>query len=311
MHRCRPACPYARPLSRVGDQRVDRVGQSAPRSRRVVGVVVHQRARYRRRRPPRECRRHRRPPPRSRRPSPRGSRCPTAHTPTGTRKPLLPRGFRESCRSGASPGPRTRRCGRAASSCTADAHLVGDLRGVRRAGAQHQLNLGANWCAAATRCATPFCRVIRPTNATIGPVGSTPSSASTDPSDAGRGRVPDVGVDAVADDVHPVGIQRRIGAQHVVAHAGADRDHRVGGLDRGAAPPRTRPGSHRRAARPSTVASAPANARSARAECRRAAPPDARPSRCTRCANARRWPPRRRWPSPGRPTASTAPRWRP
>ncbi|SHY71552.1 Uncharacterised protein [Mycobacteroides abscessus subsp. abscessus] len=40
---------------------------------------------------------------------------------------------------------------------------------------------GENRCAAATRCASPFCRVIRPTNATIGRVRSTPSPASTDP----------------------------------------------------------------------------------------------------------------------------------
>ena len=44
--------------------------------------------------------------------------------------------------------------------------------------------------------------------------------------------VPDIGVDAVADHVDPVRVQRRIGMQHVGAHPGADGDHRGGRFDR-------------------------------------------------------------------------------
>src|SRR6478609_11987274 len=47
---------------------------------------------------------------------------------------------------------------------------------------------GVNRCAAAIRCGTPFWRVILPTNATIGRVVSTPSSARTDsPGSGGAG----------------------------------------------------------------------------------------------------------------------------
>ena len=165
---------------RVGDECVDRFGQSGLEELRVVRRRSAPTARSGGRPPPRGCRRRRRPPPPSRTPSPRGSRYPTARTPTGIRKLLLLRVFRGSSRSAASRAPRTRRCGRADSSCTASVTSAA-ISGVSGAPAHStSCTSGANWCAAATRCATPFCRVIRPTNATIGRVGSTPSSASTD-----------------------------------------------------------------------------------------------------------------------------------
>ncbi len=180
MQRCRPACSVLAGPLRVGDQRVDRVGQPALEERRVARVVVHQQARSDGRRPPRGCRRRRRPPPPSRTPSPRGSRFPAARTPTGTRKLLLLRVFRGSCRSAASRAPRTRRCGRGPAPAPPTVTSAA-ISGVSGAPAHSTSCIsGANWWAAATRCATPFCRVIRPTNATIGRVGSTPSSSSTD-----------------------------------------------------------------------------------------------------------------------------------
>ena len=60
---------------------------------------------------------------------------------------------------------------------------------------------------------------------------------STDSLGLGWGRVPDVGVDAVLDHVHPGRVQRRVRRQHVVAHAGTHRDHRIGGLHGGALHP--------------------------------------------------------------------------
>jgi hypothetical protein len=42
------------------------------------------------------------------------------------------------------------------------------------------------------------------------------------------------GVDAVVDDVHPVGVHVRVAREHVPAHAARDRDDRVGVLERGA-----------------------------------------------------------------------------
>ena len=42
--------------------------------------------------------------------------------------------------------------------------------------------------------------------------------------------VPDLGVDAVVDHVHPAGVERRVGVQDVAAHAGAHRDDGVGRL---------------------------------------------------------------------------------
>ena len=185
MQRCRPAIPYRRGLLRIGDQRVDRRGQVGLERPRVGRVVVHQRARSRRRRPPPGYRRHRRRPPPSRRPSPPDSRCPAARTPMGRRKLLRPKEFRESCRSAASRAPRTRRCAPRPARSTRAATSAA-ISGVSGAPAHSTSWIsGANWCAAATRCATPFCRVIRPTNATIGRVGSTPRSASTESSASG------------------------------------------------------------------------------------------------------------------------------
>ena len=58
---------------------------------------------------------------------------------------------------------------------------------------------GSKWWVAAIRWPTPFCRVIRPTNDAIGAFRSTPLSIS---SRALLGGLVDLGVDAVADDVH-------------------------------------------------------------------------------------------------------------
>ena len=68
------------------------------------------------------------------------------------------------------------------SSCTA-AVTSAAISGVSGAPAHStSCTSGEKRWAAATRWATPFCLVIRPTNATIGRAGSTPSSASTDSS---------------------------------------------------------------------------------------------------------------------------------
>ena len=311
MQRCRPACPYCARLLRVGDQCVDRLGQPALEDRRVARVVVHQQRRSDRRRPPRGCRRHRRPPPPSRTPSPPDSRCPAARTPTGRRKPLLLRVFRGSCRSAASPAPRTRRCGRGPAPAPPSVTSAA-ISGVSGAPAHNtSCTSGANWCAAATRCATPFCRVIRPTNATIGRLGSTPSSASTDsPGSGSAGYQTSVSI-PLRTTCTRFGIQRRVGAQHVVAHAGADRDHRVGGLDRGRLHPRRHPVAAAELLglpRPHRLERMRGqHVRDAVQQRGQVPGQPGVPGVRVHDGGLRR----RRWPSPGRPTASTAPGWRP
>ena len=204
MQRCRPAWPYWRALSGSATSELTASASRCSKNARVARRRSAPAARSDGPRPPRGCRRRRRPPLPSRRPSPRGSRCPAVRTPTGTRKPLLLRVFRGSCRSAASPAPRTPRCGRRASSCTA-AVTSAAISGVSGAPAHNTSWIsGAKWWAAATRCATPFCRVIRPTKATIGRLRSTPSSASTESPGCGSAGIPDVGVDPVAHHVHPV-----------------------------------------------------------------------------------------------------------
>ena len=115
-------------------------------------------------------------------------------------------------------------------------HLGRDLRGVRGACAQHQLDLGREVVGRRDQMRDPLLP------------GDPPDEGHDRASQVdaelvehrvvglrllARDRIPDVGVDPVAHHVHPVGIQRGIRAQHVVTHARADCDHRVGGLDRG------------------------------------------------------------------------------
>ena len=70
----------------------------------------------------------------------------------------------------------------ALSSATSDS-ISAAISGVSGAPA-HNTNWASGWKsrAARTRCGTPFCRVIRPTNATIGRSGSTPWRRSTESS---------------------------------------------------------------------------------------------------------------------------------
>ena len=191
-------------------------------------------------------------------------------------------------------------------------HFGGDLRGVGRSGAQHQLHVRAEMVRGRQQVGDALLPGDPPDERHDGP-------AAVD-AEVGQHR-PGRRIPAPAGYHTSVSIPLRmtctrlgssvgVDPQHVVAHTGADRDHGVGGQSPRSAPPTTTPGSRRRAARPSTAAAAPANARSAHGGCRRATRPDARPSRCTRCGNARRWPPRRHWPSPDRTTTSTAPGWR-
>ncbi len=123
------------------------------------------------------------------------------------------------------------------------------------------------------RCRTPFCRVIRPTNAAIGRSGSTPSSASTDPRpSAPVAGMPRLGVDAVAHHVDRVGSRRGIGVAARRCRIPRSPRSPRRRTRRRCVRPSERPGSRRRAARPSTAGAAPANARSGHAACRTAAP---------------------------------------
>ena len=94
---------------------------------------------------------------------------------------------------------------------------------------------GGSSFAARNRYGRPFCRVIRPTNVTLG--------ACRVDAEAGD----DVGfpvgcvlfgVDAVVHHLDPVRIDRRVGGEHVALHAVRHGDDRVGGLQRGALDPR-------------------------------------------------------------------------
>ncbi len=126
----------------------------------------------------------------------------------------------------------------------------------------------------------------------------------------GRGdRCPVVGVDAVVHHAHPVGVDGGVAAQDVVAHGGAHRDDRVGCfVCRPSRPSWTRR-SRRRAAPPSTAASARGCGRSPRGARRAAAWPGGRPCWRTRCGSARSRCRHSRRPSRGRRRASGWRRW--
>ncbi len=88
--------------------------------------------------------------------------------------------------------------------------------------------------AARSRYGRPFWRVIRPTNTTEGRSGSSPRAARRRPR---RGDVllalrpaPAAQVDPVVDHHDVVGVQRRVAAQDVLAHARAHRDDPRGAL---------------------------------------------------------------------------------
>ena len=70
---------------------------------------------------------------------------------------------------------------------------------------------------------------------------STPSSASTESSGCGSAGYQTSVSMPLRTTCTRLGSSAGIGLQHVVAHARADRDHRVGGLDRGALHPRRHP----------------------------------------------------------------------
>ena len=110
------------------------------------------------------------------------------------------------------------------------------ISGVSAAPASRTTWVSGSSCSAArTRWIRPFCRVIRPTKTTDGRSRSMPRPVD----DVGAGvRRELVGVDAVLDHVHLVGVQVGVGLQDVRAHPGADRDHRVGGLEGGPLGPR-------------------------------------------------------------------------
>ena len=128
----------------------------------------------------------------------------------------------------ASPGPRPRR--RARLQATEGAWNSAPISGVSGDPAQqHHLHVRVEALARpGPGGRTPFCRVIRPTNRVRpGRVDAEPSTASV----AGSGAY-SVGVDAVVDHVHLVRVEDRVAVQDVGAHALADRDHRVGALER-------------------------------------------------------------------------------
>ena len=132
---------------------------------------------------------------------------------------------------------------RASSATPADTSAA--ISGVSGAPA-HSTNCtsGPKRCAAASRWATPFCLVIRPTNATIGrPRSDAEVGKHGLPREGSQrlGRVPHLGVDPVAHDMHPAGIQRRIDPQHVIAHTRADGDNGVRGRHRSLFYPRRDP----------------------------------------------------------------------
>ena len=105
------------------------------------------------------------------------------------------------------------------------------ISGVSGAPAARTSCASGSICSAARRrCATPFWRVIRPTNTTDGRPGSTPWRSSTSVRAVGLVLL---GVDAVVDDLHALGVERRVARQHVAAHPLRDGDDRVGGLERG------------------------------------------------------------------------------
>ena len=168
MQRCRPArAVLGGPLG-VGDQRVDRVGQPRLEGLGVAGVVVHQQpglavgddlgnaadvgGDHRRRT------RHRLEVHDAQRLVDRRAdenRC--------RRENFADLVGRQHLRTQNTPVARPATAPRTAPPTSAA------ISGVSGAPAHStSCTSGANRCAAATRCATPFCRVIRPTNATIG-----------------------------------------------------------------------------------------------------------------------------------------------
>ena len=86
---------------------------------------------------------------------------------------------------------------------------------------------GANEAAARTRCATPFWRVIRPTNTTAGRAAV---DAEALEHVGARVRRVLAGVDPVVDHLDAVGIDRRIAGQDVAPRSLRDRDHAIGAL---------------------------------------------------------------------------------
>ena len=89
---------------------------------------------------------------------------------------------------------------------------------------------GGSSSAARSRYGRPFCRVMRPTKTTDGLDGSIPSSARSARILDG---MPRLDVDAVVDHAHLGGVERRVAAQDVGAHALAHRDDRRRALVRG------------------------------------------------------------------------------
>ena len=122
--------------------------------------------------------------------------------------------------------PSRSSCSRATPFCTSSR-----ISGVSGAPA-HRISCtsGSRRRAASKRYGRPFCRVMRPTKTTLRRAGSMPKRSSTSGFSVAR---PPLEVDPVVHDVHARGVDGRVAAQDVGAHPGTDRDHRVGGLERG------------------------------------------------------------------------------
>ena len=135
--------------------------------------------------------------------------------------------------------------------------LGGDLRGVRRPGAEHQLDAGVEL----VRRGEQVRDALLPGDpADERRDRGVQVDAALDQHGAVEGGLVDLRVDAVVDDVHLGRVEIRVAVEDVGAHAVGHRDDRVGAVVGGRSA-QTTPGSRRRAARPSTAGAAPASAR--------------------------------------------------
>ncbi len=224
--RARPATPHRRGPRRVPQQRVDPLGEVGGEPLRVVRGAVGSpgrsapAGRSRRRPPPRGCRRWPSRPRPSRRPSPPGSRCPSARTPTGRRTPAacvsswMTSGLGSISEIQITPS-------RSRPARAPARHLGLDLRRVGRARAEHELRAGGEGPRRVQEVDQPLLPGDPPDEDDVRP-GGVDAMLLQDLVVVVRGVLG--GVDAVVDDAHLARVDLRVGGQHVAAHPLRDRD---------------------------------------------------------------------------------------